>query len=181
MKWIVFILLFATPAWAADPLCTEQDYSNPDKRPDWRCPGPDESVLLPDIKFKPSVGLETGASYQETDQTRKIKLTYPVVLMDKDKVLQLGLRIQGLRRLRWLDLHKGKDLLKIEKTYTTDRLKAQVDLEKSRVKVLKEQRDDARKQRDEARKWYRSWTCGLVVGIVVTTAAAAGIAYAASR
>ena len=178
---VSIVLALAAPSWAAEPACTQQDYSNPDKQPNWRCPGPDEAILLPDIKFRPSVGLDAGATYQKTDQAGKVKLTYPTVLLDKNKVLQLGLRIQGLRRLRWLDLHKGRKLLKIEQTYTADRLKAQIKLEKSRVTVLKGQRDDARRQRDEAKKWYRSWTFGLVVGIVVTTAAAGGIAYAASR
>jgi len=179
MKNLISILVLATavPAWA-EP-CVEQDYSDPDGRPRWDCPGPDEGVLLPDIKFKPSVGLDVGAGYRKTDKQALIKLDYPAVLMDKDKVIQLGLRIQGLRRLRWLDMHRHDRLLEIEKKHVGKTLQAKIDLEKSRVKALTSQRDDARRQRDEAKKWYRSWTFGLIVGIVVTTAAAGGIAYAA--
>ena len=182
MKSVLMMLslLLAVPAAAAEP-CVQQDYGDAKKAPRWDCPGPDEGVLLPDIKFKPSVGLDAGASYRKTDQTGMIKLDYPVVLMDKDKVIQLGLRIQGLRRLRWLDLHKGEQVVEIEKKYVGQTLQAKVDLEKSRVKALTSQRDDARRQRDEAKKWYRSWTFGLIVGIVVTSAAAGTIAYVASR
>lgn len=179
-KLIILLTLIPSLAWA-NPPCTEQNYSNPDKAPNWKCPGPGESILLPDIRFRPSVGLDTGASYKKDDGTGLTKLTYPAVLMDKDKVLQLGLRIQGLRRLRWLDLHKGAEVLKIERKHTGAQLQAKLDLEKTRSKTYKGQRDDARRQRDEAKKWYRSWTFGFVVGIVTTSAAAVAVAYAASR
>lgn len=178
MKTLLVLVLCPSLALAAEP-CVEQDYSDPDGRPRWDCPGPDEGVLLPDIKFKPSVGLDVGASYRKTDKRALIKLDYPAVLMDKDKVIQLGLRIQGLRRLRWLDMHRHDRLLEIEKKHVGAQLQAKIALEQSRVNALTGQRDEARRQRDEARKWYRSWTFGLVVGIVVTTAAAGGIAYAA--
>jgi hypothetical protein len=172
------LLALAVRAEGAEP-CVQQDYSQSEKKPRWDCAGPDEDILLPDIRFRPSVGLDRGASFRKSDQTGLIKLDYPTVLMDKDKVIQLGLRIQGLRRLRWLDLHRGAKILEVESKYVGSVLQSKIELEKSRVTALRGQRDDARRQRDEAKKWYRSWTFGLVVGIVVTTAAAGTIAYIA--
>jgi len=170
------ILGLCAPSWAAQP-CTTQNYSNPDVTPNWGCPGPDESILVPDINFNPSIGLKVG-SVVKGAISGDITLSYPAVLMDKDRVIQLGLKIQGLRRLRWLERHKAGDVVQIEKRYMFDRLSAQLTLEKSRVKEAVEQRNDARKERDKANRWYRSWTCGMVVGIVVTTAAVIGVAYA---
>ena len=136
MKTLVILALLGltAPSWAQQPPCTTQDYSDPAKAPDWTCPGPDEGILVPDMSFRPSVGLDAGAAYQRSDQTGLVKLTYPAVLMDKDKVLQLGLRIQALRRLRWLERHKMKDVVEVERRYMSDRLTAQLKLDQSRVK-----------------------------------------------
>lgn len=181
MKTAVILALLGlwAPAWAQPQPCTTEDYSNPSKQPDWACPGPDEGILVPDATFKPSVGLDAGSQVTKKGDQKGVLLDYPAVLMDKEKVVQLGLRIQALRRLRWLERHKAKDLVEIERKYMSDRLTAQLKLEQSRVKEAVLQRDDARKERDSAKKWYRSWTFGLVVGVVTTTAATIAIAYAA--
>jgi hypothetical protein len=174
---ILAALALSAPAWGQQVPCMVQDYSNPTKAPNWRCPGPDEGILVPDLKFNPSLGLEAGSQVTLKGAKKPIVLGYKTVVLDKDKVLQLGLRIQGLRRLRWLERHRATETTRIERKYMSDRITAQVKLEQSRVKVATSQRDQARKERDEARKWYRSWTCGLVVGIVVTTAAVIGTAH----
>lgn len=175
---LLALLGLTAPAWAQQP-CTTQDYSDYSKQPDWTCPGPDEGLLVPDMTFRPSIGLGADSAYQRSDQTGLVKLTYPAVLMDKDKVLQLGLRIQALRRLRWLERHKMSDVVEVERRHMSDRLTAKLKLEQSRVKEVVQQRDQARKERDSARAWYRSWTFGLVVGVVTTTAATIAVAYAA--
>lgn len=174
---ILAILAAWVPAWAQEKPCTTQNYADPKNTPDWTCPGPDEGILVPDMPSRASVGLDAGASYRKSGEA-EVKLSYPAVLMDKEKVVQLGLRIQGLRRLRWLERHKAADTTEIEKKYMADRLTAQLKLEQSRVQVAAQQRDEARKERDSAKKWYRSWTFGLIVGIVTTTAATVGIVYA---
>lgn len=173
---VLSVLMFSASVNAAEP-CTEQNYSDPDRAPSWSCPGPGESILLPEIKFYPSIGLDVGSSYQKLGGP-KIELVYPAVLLDKNKVIQLGLRIQGLRRLRWLDLHKGASVLKIEQKYSESKFQAKLDLEKSRSASYKSQRDDARAQRDELGKWYRSWTCGFIVGVIVVSTVIVVITYA---
>ncbi len=172
---VLSILALCAPAWGQKP-CTVQNYTDPNKAPNWRCPGPDEGILVPNIKFKPSLGLEAGSSITPKG-AKSILLNYSAVVLDKDKVLQLGLRIQGLRRLRWLERHKAVETTNIERRYISDRLTAQIKFEQSRVKVVVGQRNQARKERDTARKWYRSWTCGLIVGVVITTAVVIGTAY----
>jgi hypothetical protein len=176
---ILACLALCAPAWATQKPCTTQDYSNPAKAPRWDCPGPDEGILVPDIKFSPSLGVPTGSSLQLKGAKKPSLTTFDTVLMDRDKVTQLGLRIQGLRRLRWLERHRAGEVVSIERKYMSDRFTAQVKLEQSRVKVAVQQRDQARKERDRARAWYRSWSFGLVVGVVTTTAATIAIAYAA--
>jgi len=175
---ILACLALSAPAWGQQAPCTTQDYSNPAKAPRWDCPGPDEGILVPDIKFNPSLGVPAGSSVTLKGAKKARLLDFDTVLLDRAKVTQLGLRIQGLRRLRWLERHKADEVVKIERKYMADRLGAQLKLEKSRVKEAVQQRDQARKERDAARKWYRSWSFGLVVGVVTTTAATIAIAYA---
>jgi hypothetical protein len=172
-------LMLSTPSWGAQEPCTTQDYADPKKVPNWRCPGPDEGIMVPEIRFNPSLGVPVGSTVHIKDAKQPSLTTFDTVLMDRAKVTQLGLRIQGLRRLRWLERHRADEVLKIEKKYMSDRLTAQLNLEKSRVKVAVGQRDQARKERDRARAWYRSWTCGLVVGIVITAGTTVAIVYTA--
>lgn len=167
---VFFSLTLVQPKWA-EAQCTTQDYSDPVKEPDWSCPGPDEGILVPKSYLLPSVALEQGASYQQTDHGPQIRLNYPALLMDKNRVIYLGTRIKALRRLRWLERHRNAELIRIEKKYMADRLQAQLKLERSRVK-------EASRQIDLANKWYRSWTFGLIVGVATTTAATLATVYA---
>jgi hypothetical protein len=180
MKTLALLtLLVSGAAWADSGPCTAQDYSNPQKAPRWECPGPDEGVVTPRLQFRPSLGLEAGTSIIKKDAKRPFVTEYDAVLLDKTKVLELGLRIKGLRRLRWLERHKANDLLAVEKKYVGDRLQAKLDLEISRKKVAVSQRNQALRDLASAKKWYRSWSFGLVVGIVTTSAAAIALGYAA--
>lgn len=176
---VLLVLGLSAPVRAADPPCTTQDYSDPKKAPSWRCPGPGEGILVPDLPARPSKGIPAGAKIVLPNKT--VTLDYDGVLMSKNRVLRQGLRIKGLRRLRWLDRHKGAELLDIEKKYVGDKLQAKLTLEKSRSSSYKSQRDQARHERDQARKWYRSWTFGFVVGVVTVSAAAVAIAYASRK
>lgn len=173
MKKLVVLLVFIPSLVSAEP-CTQQDYSNVYKVPDWSCPSPGESILLPEIKFRPSIGMEEGSSYQT--RAGVITLDYPAVLMDREKVLHLGLRIQGLRRLRWLDMHKSDDILEVERKYVGTVLRAKLDIERARYSACKTQKEMAQKKLNEAKKWYRSWTFGFVLGVVTTSATVAAVA-----
>ncbi len=155
--YVVILFLAAYSAHATE-LCIQQDYSNPDKAPNWECPGPEESIVLPDIKFMPSVGLKAGSSYIPNTSNDSIILNYDSVIMDINKVLQLGLRIKGLRRLRWIDRHKNAELNEIERNFIKTQMQVKLDLAMTQAKIYKE-------QRDRANRWYHSWSFGFASGI----------------
>jgi len=177
---ILLSLLLYSHSWATSP-CTAQDYSDSKKAPSWSCPGPEEGILVPDIKFNPSIGIGIGDSIFFKGKTKATPISYPALVMDKDKVIQLGIRIQGLRRLRWLERHKYVDVLDIERKYISDRLTAKLELEQSRTAVAIGQRDAARKELSKARRWYRSWTFGVVCGVIVSTVTAVAVIYSAKK
>ena len=180
MKTVITLLSLSlsSTARATEP-CTTQNYSNHEKPPRFDCPGPEEGALVPDLPSKPTKGLDRGATVIPAGKKPKTFLVdYDSVLMGKMKVIELGMKIKGLRRLRWSDRHRGAETLAIEKKFISATWTAKLQLRDSQLVQANKQIVQARKERDEARKWYRSWTFGLVVGVVVTSAAVIGTAVA---
>jgi len=156
---VICLTLVFSNASAAEPTCFRQDYANPDIEPDYDCPGPGEEGLVPNISLLDSVGLEKGKP-----------APWDGVLMDKNRVLILGLRIKGLRRLRYIDYHACKQKMKLEMDFLTASHKAETDLLKSQLESYREQLAGAKKELSVSRAWYRSWAFGLVVGFGISVA-----------
>jgi len=168
MKYLiacVVALLISVPAKSYGE-CVTQDYAKT-VEPNYDCPGPGEDTVVPQLKYKLSVGLDKDKA-----------APFAGILFEPNQVLQLGLRIKGLRRLRY-----------IEQSQTQARIKVEVDFTKSMAaaesKLLENQRDgykgqliDTRKELDSERAWYRSWSFGFVLGTAVTCAAAVSLAVA---
>jgi hypothetical protein len=127
-----------------------------------------EDIVVPPIKYRASIGLEADVIIKPENENQ-FKIDYPTVLMDKMKVLQLGLRIKGLRRLRWQDLKFFVRDLEVKTTFLKETHKAFLDLERSRAKNYKQQRDLALKEVSQLKKWYRSWPFGMAVGVTITS------------
>ena len=166
MRYLV--LLFLLPKLAlADP-CGPQDYTKEKPAPNFECPSPLEETLVPRLEHGPKESL-------------KLIFNKPApwegILMDPDRVIQLGLRITGLRRLRWNDTLKCQDTIKMEKQLVLDSKKADLDLLTSQRESYKGQLQATQKELEKAQKWYRSWTFGLIVGVVTTSAAAVALVY----
>jgi hypothetical protein len=98
--------------------------------------------------------------------------------MDKNKVLQVGLRITALRRLRYIDRLTAKDTLTNERLFLKASCEADKNLLLSQRESYKSQLEVTRRELARAGAWYRSWTFGMVVGILVTSAGAVAIGYA---
>jgi hypothetical protein len=178
MRVLIALLFLTSTAFADDP-CTTQDYSNAKKEPRYDCPGPGEGALVPDIPTKPTIGLERGAKITTAGKKSKtFKLEYDSALVSRGKLIELGMKIKGLRRLRWADMHKGAERLEIERKFIDSTWKAKLTLRDSQLSNAKQQIVQAQKDLEKAKKWYRSWTFGLVVGVVTTTAAVIGTALA---
>jgi hypothetical protein len=153
----------------------EATYADPAREPNYACRGPWEDLLVPDTQFKPSIGLPKGKAISLP------ALDYDAVLLDRSKVLELGLRIEAIRRLRWMDLHRSADLLTIEQKYLRDTAAEKDKLAQSQVESYKTQLVQTQAELAKERSWYRSWTFGLILGIVLTSATAAGVAIAVRK
>jgi len=152
---------------ACEETCPMQVYTVPDKEPNYDCPSPQESVLIPDLPAKSSTGLKLGQA-----------APFDGVLLDKDRLLVLGLRIKALRRIRYVETISSAQTLKAEVAYQQKVGKAQQDLLSSQVGSYKAQLQNAQEELAKERRWYKSWTFGVVVGVVVTAAGATALGYA---
>jgi len=159
---VLVLLVCCGDVYAAD--CGPQDYEA-DKDPDYDCPGPDENYVVPKLEYRPAVTIEKGAT-----------ASFSGLVLEQNQVLQLGLRIKGLRRLRYLDTQKAA------KTHLAE-MDLQKKLSAADTKLVEAQRDNYKEQAVQLQKdlvseraWYRSWTFGFVLGALITTTAAVSLA-----
>lgn len=162
-------VLFPVSPVHADP-CGPQLYTDQVKEPNYDCPSPLEDVLVPNLPELPSVELKKGDAAPRGG-----------ILLDINRTLTLGLRIKALRRIRWMETTTAEKKVQAEIKYQQKVGEAKEKLLQSQVESYKGQLQNTQQELAKERKWYRSWSFGLVVGIVTTTAAALGVAYAASR
>ena len=145
--------------------CPRQDYNNPKVEPDYNCPGPEEETLVPQLQMTDSMELLKGKP-----------APWDGILMDKNRVLTLGLKVKALRRIRYIERQNFAQKIEAEATFLRATAKADLDLRTSQRDSYKEQLVQAQKDLAKAQAWYRSWSFGLVLGIVVTTAGATALA-----
>jgi hypothetical protein len=155
---LLLTILVAAPA-AAQKQCPVQIYSNAKVEPDYDCPGPGEDALVPRLELKASVELKL-----------KAPAPWEGILLDKNRVLTLGLRIKGLRRIRWQETTACAERLAAELKYAESSSKATLDLRTAQRDNYKKQAEALQKEVISLNKWYRSGPFWFAVGVVTATA-----------
>jgi hypothetical protein len=165
MKVIATVLLLTftpTVIWAAP--CVVQNYGDPKKTPNWDCPSPGEDSLVPRLQLRTSVSLKAES-----------KAPWAGVLMDKDRVLTLGLRIKALRRLRWMDQTRFAEIIAVNKEYDESIKKVEIKLALSQRDSYKSQTTALAKEVESLRAWWRHPAFWFAMGMVVTAASATAL------
>lgn len=168
-----FILLFAllVPSTVfAQQICPPQDYDSITP-PNFECPSPEEPVMVPDLSPPASIPVRQGES---------VTAPWDGALVHRNRLLELGLRVQGLRRLRWVDRLRLQAEYDIEQDYAEELCTARVGLAEAQRDAYQEQllASEARVVSEQA--WYRSWWFGVVIGVLATGGVVALTAYALS-
>ena len=143
-----------------------QIYTDQAREPNYDCPSPQESVLIPDLPEKTSTELRIGQP-----------APFDGIFLDKNRVLVLGLRIKALRRIRYVETTSSARTLKAEVEYQQKLAKTQQDLLSSQVDSYKKQLQNAQEELAKERKWYKSWTFGVVVGTYSSIFVASAMVY----
>lgn len=150
---ISIILLYSPQIYSQ--VCGIQDYDDPDNQPNFECPSPGETALVPDLNPPSEIPIFAGQIIDD--------VPWDGAMIHRDRMIELGLKIMALRRLRWADrinlarqqtiqLQHAQELSEIRSNYY------QIQLES-----LQEQLQHSQ---NRANAWYRSWWFGVVVGIV---------------
>lgn len=160
MRWVlVFIILLSAPA--ARGQCTKQVYSDPLIQPDFTCPSPGEDDLIPKLELRPSVGLEPTQP-----------APWAGILMDRDRIFLLGMRIQALRRIRWNETLGCAERLEAEIDYISQTKQATLNLCIKQRDNYKGQTKELQEEVIKAYKWYRSPALWFAAGFVIAAAGA---------
>lgn len=168
--WAVMtVVLWHTPCYA-QTVCGPQNYDREDQ-PDFTCPSPGEAEMVPELNPPASVGVETGDL---------LEASWPGVLMHRDRVLDLGLRIRALRRLRWSDRLRLAEEYAIRLEHTREVAAARLELAQEQRDAYEERWRQAEQRADRARAWWRSPALWVGVGIIVAGALVALTAYGLS-
>ena len=161
-KWITRILFlslfFLAPCQSPAEECGRQDYTSA-QAPDFDCPSPDEVSLVTDLDPPPSIPAPAG---------RALMPAWDGVLVHRDRLIELGLRIKGLRRLRWLDALTNRRRLELEIQYRSDLVHLAEDELAGEREYWQAALDQANQAAEREGKWYRSFWFGYLVGSLGT-------------
>jgi hypothetical protein len=157
---IIIPLAFLLSTTASAQTCPKQDYQGK-TQPNYECESPGEADLLPDLQFQhSSLELKVGTP-----------TPWPGILMDKDRAIQLGLRIKALRRLRYLDGQACREKQEMDADFFQKEHQLETNALRSSLEV-------AQQELKNEQKWYKSVWFGVGVGVVITAGVIIGGALA---
>jgi len=155
--FVVLSLLFSTAASAEEAICGPQDYAS-SSQPDFECPSPGETEMVPDLHPPASIPVTIGT---------QTKAVWDGALVHRDRLVEVGLRVRAIRRLRWADSLRmaAEYAVNLEHVRTVSRIQlehmsAQRDAYEERWRAAEE-----RVLRSE--RWWRSPTLWIGVGMVI--------------
>lgn len=169
MRLLVLILVFLFPIPAfGQTVCGPQNYNIEDE-PNFECPMPGEESMVPRLTSPPSVPVHLGDS---------VIAEWEGALVHRDRLIRMGLRIQGIRRLHWADRLRLRAEYDIRIEHRDEVCDARTERVQERVEIYQEALELANEQTRSASAWYRSWWFGFVLGVVSAGALVALTAYA---
>jgi hypothetical protein len=173
---ILLVLLAPSTALGESAPCGPQDYDST-TAPDFSCPGPEEEALTADLNPPASVPVHQGWRLVDS-QGRSTILEWDGALVHRDRLLDYGLRLHAVRRLRWADRLRLNAEYDIDLQNAEDVCQARVGLVEAERTAYRERLQTEEQRTASAEMWYRSWWFGAIVGVVATAAVVALTAYA---
>lgn len=157
MRMLVLILSLMFPVEiVAEEMCGPQSYDTIEE-PDFNCPSPGEEGMVPDLSPPPSMPVEIG---------EMIEAPWTGALVHQDRLVEVGLSIKALRRLRWLDRISVLAEYQIQLEHQEGVCNANIEHANERIEIYRGALEDANENVSAAKKWYRSFGFGFTVGII---------------
>ena len=157
MRIFVLILSLMFPVeLVAEEMCGPQSYDTIEE-PDFDCPSPGEEGLVPNLSPPASIPVEIG---------EMLTVPWTGALVHQDRLVEVGLSIKALRRLRWLDRVSVLAEYQIQLEHQEGVCNANIEHANERIEIFRGALDQANENVSAAKKWYRSFGFGFTVGII---------------
>ncbi len=148
-------------------VCGPQDYDSK-QAPDFDCPSPEEEALIPRLNPPPSIPVHQG---------KVVEAPWDGALVHRDRLVEYGLKLKALRRLRWADRLYIAERYRIEIEHVRETATIREGLLEEQAEYYSEQALAAERRARSATAWYRSWWFGFLSGTLVSAALVALAAY----
>ena len=141
----------------AEEECTEQVYESADNQPDFNCPSPGELTLVPSLDPRPTMPISYGDEFVAP---------WDGAFVDTSRLIEIGLRVKALRRLRWLDAVRLSTESRLRLEHAESVLAVTREQFAARAEEYRRAIAEANDRNVKATAWYRSWVFGFLVGVV---------------
>jgi len=155
------------PVLAPEDPCGPQDYDG-EQPPDFTCPGPEERDLRPELHPPDAVAVRQGWVVVDAEGELRLSLLWDGAVVHRDRLIEAGLWLYTVRRLRWADR------LRLSREYDI-RLHHAEEMGQARLDHMEAQRDAyeerwriAEQRVRSAQTWWRSPVLWFAVGVVAT-------------
>jgi hypothetical protein len=156
---IILLLCLPSPLFA-QTICGQQDYDG-ESEPDFECPSPGEDALTPDLHPPSSIPAPLGALTESP---------WDGVLVHRDRLVEVGMRLKALRRLRWADRLRLAERYHLELSHLRDTQRIREELLAAQEAAQRTRAEVAERRATSARAWYRSWGFGFLMGFLASGA-----------
>ena len=154
----LLIFLYSLDAYGQD--CGPQDYDS-GEQPEFNCPGPGEADLRVDLRAPASVPVKQGAT---------VVALWDGALAHRDRLVEVGLNLAAVRRLRWLDRLRLREEFAIERRYQDQLAEARLRFAEQQRDAYQERATAAERLAQSANPWWRSPALWFAIGMIVAGA-----------
>ena len=175
---VLVILAIAYPSYAEE-VCGPQNYDSR-TAPNFDCPGPDESTLSLSLDAPRSIPVYPGYVILAATGEEVATITWEGAIVHRNRLIETGLRVKAVRRLRWADRLRLTDTCEIRLRYANDLNNTRIELLQERVDDYQAHASAARERVSSAESWWRAPALWFAVGFVSAGAVVALTAYGLS-
>jgi hypothetical protein len=154
---ILFVLLFSKNAFS-EQNCKIQNYDS-ETAPNFHCPGPGETELVPSLNPPESVPVQDG---------EQVTAPWDGAVVHRDRLIEMGLKLTAVRRLRWLDRLQLAARYTVETEFNSRLATARIEFYEQRQRETALAAQQLREELKSSSTWYRSLWFGILLGSFIT-------------
>lgn len=171
MRTLLFLIVLLVPSMAlGQVICGPQDYTS-QEQPNFECQSPGEAEMVPDLHPPAAIPVRPGTP---------VTPAWEGALVHRDRLVELGLRVHALRRLRWADTLRLAAEYAVNLEHVQELGQVQLEHMTAQRDAYRERWQAAEERASRSERWWHSPALWVGVGIVVAGCLVALTAYGLS-